>query len=145
MRLLLIEGIPGTGKTTRAKELYRRSKLEGIDARWYLEEVTDHPVHPKSLVEDHQDSEFASNCLRRWLHFAETAIADDVLHIMEGSAFQMTVRFMMQTDQPGISEYYDEFSGIVAGLEPGFIYLRPNNARENSRFVANLRGKQCVL
>ncbi len=47
----------------------------------------------------------------------------------------------MQTDQPGISEYYRQFSEIVAALQPGFIYLRPTSARENSRFVANLRGR----
>ena len=141
MRLLLIEGPPGSGKTTTAEELCRCLTEAGVDANWYLEEAVDHPVHPELIVEGRNNSEFPALCLEQWRRFVEGVQEQDLLHIMEGSAFQMTVRFMMHNNHSNMTEYFVKFSEIVTSLEPGFIYLRPNDAQQNSRFITKLRGE----
>jgi thymidylate kinase len=50
MTLWLIEGLPGTGKTTMAEHLCALARKSGRDSLWYLEEANDHPVHARPLT-----------------------------------------------------------------------------------------------
>lgn len=43
-KLLLLEGLPGTGKSTNAYFLYRQLPLNGKPARWFHEVARPHPV-----------------------------------------------------------------------------------------------------
>lgn len=142
MRLLLIEGLPGSGKTTTAKSLCRLLGSEGIEASWYLEEAAEHPIHPRSVTKLCDVSNFAAICLERWQTFVEQAQNSERLHIMEGSAFQSTVRFMMENDSGAVHEYFSEFSELVEPLYPALIYLRPNDAAGNSRYISKIRGEE---
>lgn len=139
MRLVLIEGLPGTGKTTLAKRLCTLALHEGCASRWYLEEAADHPVHPRSpgaiRLED-----YPSRCLQGWERFVNEIRSDGTLHILEGSAFQSTVRFMMEQNRTDIDEYFRRFEEILTPLRPAFICLRPEDAASHSRAAAAHRG-----
>lgn len=142
MRLILIEGVPGSGKTTTAKVICRLLESKGIEAYWHLEEAAEHPIHPNSLTRECDAPEFADKCLKRWRSFAEQAQKNETLHIMEGSAYQSTVRFMMENDKGGIEDYFSEFVEVVKPLSPALIYLRPNDVVQNSRYISRVRGEE---
>ncbi|WP_198085348.1 hypothetical protein [Variovorax sp. E3] len=142
MRLVLIEGLPGTGKTTRARELCASALHEGRESRWYLEEAADHPVHPHVLSALKSHADYPSHCLRSWQRFAAEARSAGTLHILEGSAFQSTVRFMMEQDCADIDGYFEAFEETVRPLSPSFIYLRPEDAEAHSRATAVYRGAE---
>ena len=142
MRLLLIEGVPGSGKTTTAKEVCRLLRSTGIGANWYPEEIAEHPVHPHSITRLRDESGFAESCLNQWRTFVGHAQHKNSLHIMEGSAFQSTVRFMMENDRDGIDHYFSEFVNVVKPLSPAMVYLRPNDIVKNSRYICKLRGEE---
>ena len=144
MKLLLIEGVPGSGKTTTAREVCQLLGSIGIKANWYWEEAADHPVHPRSLTRRRDDPDFADNCLKQWNLFAGQALQGDELHIMEGSAFQSTVRFMMENEMDGIEHYFSEFVSVVKPLSPALVYLRPNDIVKNSRYICKRRGEDWV-
>jgi hypothetical protein len=141
MRLVLIEGIPGTGKSTMAAQLCAAANQSGIAARWYLEESNDHPVHPHSLAAQRKDADFPAACLRHWSEFARRAKDDGMVHILEGSAFQSTVRFMMEQRHAGIHGYFAEFQKSLAALSPLLMYLKPPQAAQHSRCISAHRGK----
>ncbi|MFS2206344.1 hypothetical protein [Variovorax sp. Varisp36] len=140
MRLVLIEGLPGTGKTTLAERLCALALQEGCASRWYLEEAADHPVHPHSLNAARLEADYPSRCLQGWQRFADEVRSDSTLNILEGSAFQSTVRFMMEQNRTDIDDYFGRFEGILSPLRPVFIYLRPEDAERHSRATAAHRG-----
>lgn len=142
MRLILIEGLPGTGKTTLAKRLHQFALQSGHRSEWHLEEASDHPVHPHSLGAFRSEGDYADRCLQSWQGFADAARSRNTLCILEGSAFQSTVRFLMEQERQGIAEYVQRFEEIVRPLQPVLLYLRPEGASSHSRGVAVHRGPE---
>lgn len=140
MRLLFVDGIPGSGKSTLAEKLSSLILETGLDVKWYLEELSDHPVHPRMMRKSRHESVFFERCLQSWRRFTDEAQHKSTLHIMEGSIFQSTVRFMMEDEHWGISKYFKQFEEIVSPLSPALIYLRPRCAITHSRFTAQSRG-----
>jgi hypothetical protein len=141
MAVWFVEGLPGTGKSTMAKNLCSMASKSGYDAKWYLEESHDHPVHPKKWRALKSDDHFINQCLQAWARFTEECLKQDTVHILEGSAFQSTVRFMMEKNRPGIQQYYRRFEEIVAPLYPRMVYLRPRDALQHSEYASALRGE----
>jgi hypothetical protein len=43
-RIVFVEGMTGSGKSTTAHYIARRLRADGMDARWYHEEEPDHPL-----------------------------------------------------------------------------------------------------
>jgi hypothetical protein len=142
MTLWLLEGLPGAGKSTMAERLCTLAKKAGYDAIWYLEESGDHPVHSKSLKETRRDAGlFVETCLDAWSQFVTKCRTDGVVHILEGSAFQSTVRFMMEDRLMAIDDYYRRYEEIVAPLNPRMVYLRSRNPLQHSAHTCGFRGK----
>jgi hypothetical protein len=142
MRIVFVEGVPGSGKSTMAEKLCAEAVKLGVDAKWYLEESHDHPVHPKAGWRLKTQGSFAEECLRSWAAFAEKEKERKTVHILEGSAFQSTVRVMMEKSLPGIAAYFQRFEEIISVLEPKMVYLRPSDVASHSRYVCALRGEK---
>lgn len=141
MTIWFVEGLPGTGKSTMAENLCSLAKASGHDAIWYREEMADHPVHPRSLTTQRRDGEnYIEACLQSWSRFTEKCQDHGTVHILEGSAFQSTVRFMMEERLAGIEDYYRRFEEIVAPLNPRMVYLHTQNVTRHSQYVSELRG-----
>lgn len=140
VRLVLIEGLPGTGKTSLARSLCEALREGGLDARWYLEEAADHPVHPTTFKQTRHDPAFAERCLDRWNRFVERVGTSGELPLLEGSALQSTVRFMMEQWHANTEAYFQRFTQTVKPLSPALIYLCPDDALEHSRSVSAHRG-----
>lgn len=147
MRILFIEGLPGAGKSTMAEKLCEFAMRSGSDAMWYREEAHDHPVHPKPWGALKHRDDFADVCLQAWSAFVVRCQGDDALHILEGSAFQSTVRFMMENQrcQANIEDYFRRFEDILRPLGPRMIYLRSRDAIRHSMHVSALRGDNWTM
>jgi hypothetical protein len=140
MQIVLIEGVPGSGKSTMAQQLCSHALSLGIDARWYLEESHDNPLRMKPGNTQSSPGRFAEECLSSWARVVEQWEGQKTLHIVEGIALQSTVRFMMEMRESGIEQYYRRFEEIVACLNPRMVYLRPQNVASHSQEICQLRG-----
>jgi hypothetical protein len=60
--LVLIEGIPGAGKTTASERTCALLRSRGVEARWYDELDPRHPATPRSLCKQHRQADFAELC-----------------------------------------------------------------------------------
>lgn len=130
-RLIFIEGLPGSGKSSIASELHSRIVLRDIDCSWYLEETKEHPVTPSVLRATASQANFHNRCLQSWAEFVQSGIMSNTVHILEGCAFQSTIRFMLEygADRNQILKYVMEFEQKVYPLLPAMIYLYQENPR----------------
>lgn len=140
-QLWLIEGLPGSGKTSAAARLSALCNAEGLSARWWLEEASDHPVLPSSLRKLSASPEFADHCIKAFQTFI--AVEHGVL-ILEGSAFQNTVRFMFAHERPiaEISGYVAAWAEAVTPARPRLLMFKVEDPRAHyTGFVAAHRGE----
>jgi hypothetical protein len=141
MQMVFIEGVPGSGKSCMAERLCSNAASLGIDARWYLEESPDHPLRMKAANTSKSQGRFAEECLASWARFVDQCKGKKTVHIVEGIAFQSTVRFMMEMQENGIAQYYRRFEEVVACLNPKMVYLRPRDVAHHSREICAMRGE----
>ena len=122
-RLVLVEGLPGSGKTSVAKHLSRALRSRGIAAVGIRELDPDHPVVPRSVMRLAGGDDYAKRCLERWEAFVDAA--PEGVAIIEGCALQSTVRFLFANGASGdeICAYWERFEKLIAPLSPRFVYL----------------------
>lgn len=142
--LWLIEGIPGSGKTTTASRLCNQCCQRGMNARWWLEEDRDHPVHPISLRRRASERGFDHLCIDAYRSFVRN---ERGVLILEGSAFQSTVR-LMYAHAASIAEitgYIASWSAHIATAAPRLQCHRIENPYAHyADFVTHERGSSWI-
>jgi len=126
-QLILIEGIPGSGKTTLAHALNTHFLANGVDSVWYDEEDHAHPVFDRSLLKSEKNSTYLDLCVSAWERFRE--VLDQPNHpshtILDAYPFQNSIRFAVEYDLPA-SEWYrylDATMACIKDLSPAIIYM----------------------
>ncbi|HEX5094721.1 MAG TPA: hypothetical protein VFX21_01845 [Acidimicrobiia bacterium] len=134
-RLVLVDGLPGSGKTTTAERMCRRLRSRGIDAAWAAETAPDHPVFPRGFAKSRREPEFPQQCLDAWAAFVDTI--GTRTWVLDGAAFQSTVRFFYDERVPydEIFAYWRAFETIVMPLRPTIFYLRDDNPADRMRTI----------
>ena len=124
-RLILIEGLPGSGKTSTAEQLHRILSFQGSSCSWFLEEDASHPVTPRALRRTASLAGFTDRCLKSWGDFVNAERSGQRVFMLEGCALQSTVRFMVEygRSRRDLADYIDQFEAIVAPLAPRLIHL----------------------
>lgn len=123
-KLILFEGVPGSGKTTTSCALVEALAVDGHSFHWALEEDPDHPFFGVNVRSLHREPQYDQLCLRRW-----RAVVDDCEHrswVLEGCALQSTVRFMFEHrwDMSNIERYWRRFGQIVEEAGVALVYFR---------------------
>jgi hypothetical protein len=131
-RLILIEGLPGSGKTSLAEWLCAHVEAQGTSASWIPELLDDHPVADRSLMRTAKANGYADRCVERWAAFSREVQALDSPHlfILEGCLFQSTVRFLIEYERSAeeVHRYLPAVEDCLAPLRPHLVYLTQTNA-----------------
>ncbi|MBI3973016.1 MAG: hypothetical protein HY332_17195 [Chloroflexi bacterium] len=155
-RLILIEGLPGSGKTTAAKALAARLAQHGIAARSHLEVQDEHPLHVggalhpsgsttgAALFARYTVETFVDESLRRWETFVRRAAGEPTVHVVESYPYQSTARVLLQMDAPidRIHAYAAQLEAAMAPLAPVVVYFNRAGPAGALRAIAAQRGPQ---
>src|SRR5262245_47045296 len=109
-RLIFVDGLPGSGKSTTAKSLAAELEQRGIPWRLFRERESDHPLnvggnlHPSGsatgnrLFAAYTVDSFQEESLARWQAFVAEAARAEAVNVLDSYPFQNSVRVLLQMD-----------------------------------------------
>ena len=146
-RLLFIDGLPGSGKSTAARAVGDSIR----NCRVFAETDAHHPLLVGSpdqmgaafadIHEAHSAETFAAAALGRLDVFLERA-ESDVLYVFESHPIQSTVRVLFQLNaaEPAISGFWSNLQDRLAAVQPRLIYFAESNPLQAFSRTTDIRG-----
>jgi thymidylate kinase len=134
-KLILIEGISGSGKSTMAHYLSRQFDKHNIEHTWWYEEDKWHPLYPFHDAVSMQQllDTLATNrhglvvdaAIELWQSFADALQSSDTIVILDGCLFGYLAWTLFPFDVPlaEIQMYLTRVEQIIRPLNPCLIYL----------------------
>ena len=118
-KIIIIDGISTTGKSTISDEIFNKFQMNGINVRWLHEESLNDinltlnlPKHEK--IENYKLIEEMNNLYDRWIYFLDSIKNDNVTYILDSNFFKSIHDYMLNsnlnTDQ--IKKYYNQLINI---------------------------------
>jgi hypothetical protein len=151
----LVEGLPGSGKSTTAKYVARRLDEAHVPGRLLQEVEPDHPLnvggalHPAGattgevLFERYTIDAYVAESLERWHAFVTSVSGLDTTSVLDSYPYQNAARVLLQMDAPLslIQAYIARVEAIARPLAPVLVYLRTQPTPEAVGAVARGRGE----
>jgi thymidylate kinase len=144
-RLVLFEGLPGSGKSTTAQWLCHLLEARGVTAAWYHEQDAHHPVYNYEELQAATRSgpaaceAYHAAARYRWRELATSAAG---VTILDSSFLQSPITSMLlaASGRDAIASHIAETEGIVASLAPLLIVLRHADPPEALEYLRASRG-----
>ena len=152
-RLVIIEGIMGSGKSTTARWIAAQLEAAGLRAVAITERVDPHPVRGTDGLDhwfqpwlDVTAEGLAERSLAKWRSFVVDARASQTIHALDGQLFHgdLTNLFLMEATPALITKYCRTVNEIVRPLAPVLIYFYQADVERAIRAIAAERGDDWV-
>ncbi len=141
-KLILIEGLPGAGKTTSSVHLGSFLKKQGIACRWYLEKDDHHPIDCRTF----KLKDLAQKLPPLWSAFVEQTVQENIITIIESRLWQNTALFMFMNEHPTdeIVEVHQLVWKELAPLTPTLIFLYQDDIEIALNRLYTVRSKDLI-
>lgn len=142
-RLILVDGCPGSGKSSTSQFLSRQLQRAGHTCRWYHEEERPHPVAAiKGISNAKGFREYGKSTLIGWRDFARRARRSKDVSIIEGHFFQDTVGPLRHANVKSerTVKLVQGMAQFCAPLQPVLLYLHQPDYAATMRRILDERG-----
>jgi hypothetical protein len=142
-RLILVEGCPGSGKSSTSQFLCRQLQRAGHSCRWYYEEEVPHPVAAtKGIGRAKGFREYGTATLRRWRAFVSRAKRSDEIAIIESHFFQDVITPLQRVNvkPERIGKVIHRMAEFCAPLKPALLYFHQPDYGAAMRRILDERG-----
>ncbi len=128
-RLILVEGIPGSGKSSVAEWICQKLTARGIEVYYHPELPRERSVLDGPIMATARSAGYVDRCIARWRDFVTDAMEDEGVRVVEGCFFQSAVRFLLEHQHAGgePERYMAESERVLAPLAPRLLYLIQRN------------------
>lgn len=145
--LILVEGLPGAGKSTTSHLLSLHLERHGVDARWYYEHDQSHPIFQYPEVQEVLDhgrlrEGLFEDALEKWRRLAESLSGSRQCIVLESSFLQTAIHPMLLMDwgENRIVSFALEAERAIRGARAVLVWLRHADAAAALQAVSALRG-----
>ena len=148
-RLLIFEGIMGSGKSTATRVFRDLLAASGAAVAAFTEAADPHPVRASDDLCDFFQpwAEIAAPVLaqrvrEKWGRYVQERLNDGVFTVMDGQLFHgdLTNLFMMEMAADALAEHIRSLMQVLAPLHPMVVYFRPADLPRAMRRVFEARG-----
>ena len=152
-RLVIVEGIMGSGKSTTMRRVAQAFDDAKRPARAIHERTDPHPVRATDELahwfepwRDASADQLAARAAARWQRFATAAQHDDVVPVLDGQLLHgdLTNLFLMEASSDEIAAYCDRVAEAIAPLGPLVVYFWQQDVAHAIRTVCAERGDAWV-
>jgi deoxyadenosine/deoxycytidine kinase len=124
-RCILVEGMPGTGKSTTSQALATQLTANGVPVRWFYEKDKQHPFMPDYGVKFELIEDLFRALLGKWqAYVAGMSQGDDVI-ILDAAFLQNPIQTMLYLNIPQqmIQQFVGMLYQVIKPLNPLLVYL----------------------
>lgn len=141
-KLILVEGLPGAGKSTTAGNLRDMLNAHGFASRCFLEEDNPHPIP----ILDLEIKGLPEKVIPMWENLVNSAIHSDEITIIESRIWQNTCLYMLlsEIDPARIVEFAHKEEEVLSPLSPILIYLSQGDTQAALERLYPMRGASWV-
>ena len=149
-RLIFVEGLMGSGKSTTAAFIARQVQRGGLPVRHLPEGGAGHAIrmmgelaHPFQPWRDVTSAQYRARSLGKWRAFAAEARRSAAVTVCDGQLFHgnMTDLLLMDAESAAIRAYVHDILAIVRDLRPALVYLYQDDLERALRTVCAARGR----
>ncbi|MCP4179591.1 MAG: hypothetical protein GY756_17670 [bacterium] len=145
-KLIFIDGITGSGKSTTAHYIARQLEKNNIKVKWYYEEEMDNPFaeieKDKNESELHFVERFMATAPAQRRAFVDKVKHDDFVYIVESFLFQDIIEILLRSDieRDRIKKYCTQLIDEVNSLNPVVIHFYQEDVEKSIRRNWKRRG-----
>ncbi len=148
-KLILIDGMTGTGKSTTAHFLGRQLEKNNIKVRWFPEEKPGHPLlykpsYTKETPPEKRRDIYWNEMKKLWADFALEAAEFDGVTIIESYLIQSSLIGLVssEADRRTIVDFAHLLIEQTAPLNPMIIYLYQDDVHQGLTLNLTRRGEE---
>jgi hypothetical protein len=142
-RLILIEGLLGTGKSTLSQFIHHRLKHLGFDSHWYCESQKPHPIIDDSI--NHSTLEMAfTHLVSQWQTLVTRTLQTKDIIVMDAAFLQYIILRMLSwnINEMTIMNCIQDTIPIIQPLQPTLFYFNRDHTPEALKDLFHNRGPQ---
>ncbi|TWU12549.1 hypothetical protein CA54_13730 [Symmachiella macrocystis] len=146
-RIILVDGMPGTGKSTLSQFIFRQLRSDGQPVEWYHEESGTHPVRLFYEPQRHRSwSNYCDEVVLSWQRFVRELGSGNDVAVIDAAVLQNHVRSLLiyDCDRDLIVDLVLRIEKVITALNPVLIYLTPRDIESNFRDVVESRGQRLM-
>jgi len=137
-KLILVEGLTGSGKSTTAEFIPSILTETGVAHRCYLENPIE--KNPMKFLEASTPT-FREDLIGQWLNLVENLKGQEDPVILESVYWQWTTNFMVMHNFPhdDVISINSSLHDLIAPLAPQLVYFSHNDVEDHLRWVFSSR------
>jgi len=147
-RLVIVEGIMGSGKSTTVLRIADRLRTSGVPAVGITEGTDPHPIRFDWDVPwaDMPAMRLASSAAARWRAYVHSASMSESFTVVDGQPFHgnLTSLFLLDADLALLRGYLHEVVAAIKPLRPLLIYFHQDDVDQAIRTISAERGDTWV-